>query len=105
MTKGTTLVRGGIIVIATMFTLFSMIQFLLNFAGSMGVVLQNQFHDSNALAQFGSAALFLTFLFIGLPGSGRFDGEWLQVGWTDVCDCPYEETVEALRSIDIYATR
>lgn len=37
--------------------------------------------------------------------SGRFDGECMQVGWTDVCDRPYEETVEALRSIDIYATR
>ena len=37
--------------------------------------------------------------------SGRFDGECMQVGWTDVCDRPYKETVEALRSIDIYATR
>lgn len=51
-----------------MFMLFSMIQFLLNFAGSMGVVIQNQFGVSNALAQFGSAALFLAFLFLGLPG-------------------------------------
>lgn len=66
--KKTPLVKGGIIVIVTMFMLFSMIQFLLNFAGSMGVVLQNQFHVSNALAQFGSAALFLAFLFLGLPG-------------------------------------
>ena len=37
--------------------------------------------------------------------SGRFDGEYLQVGWTDICDRPYEETVETLRSIDIYGTR
>ena len=37
--------------------------------------------------------------------SGRFDGEYFQVGWTDICDRPYEETVKALRSIDIYATR
>ena len=37
--------------------------------------------------------------------SGRFDGEYLQVGWTDICDRPYEEAVETLRSIDIYATR
>ena len=66
--SGTTSVRGSGLVIATMFMLFSMIQFLLNFAGSMGVVLQNQFHVSNALAQFGSAALFLAFLFLGLPG-------------------------------------
>ena len=60
--------RGNGVVLATMFMLFSMIQFLLNFAGSMGVVLQNQFGVSNALAQFGSAALFLAFLFLGLPG-------------------------------------
>ena len=37
--------------------------------------------------------------------SGRFDGECMQVGWTDVCDRPYGETVEALRSIDIYGGR
>lgn len=62
------LIKGKGLVIATMFMLFSMIQFLLNFAGSMGVVLQNQFGISNALAQFGSAALFLAFLFLGIPG-------------------------------------
>ena len=37
--------------------------------------------------------------------SGRFDGEYFQVGWTDVCDRPYPETVEALRSIDVYRRR
>lgn len=31
--------------------------------------------------------------------SGRFDGEYLQVGWTDICDTPYPETVEALRKL------
>ncbi len=31
--------------------------------------------------------------------SGRFDGENMQVGWTDVCDTPYWETVRALREI------
>ena len=31
--------------------------------------------------------------------SGRFDGENMQVGWTDVCDTPYWETVEAVRDI------
>ena len=61
-------VKGGGIVLATMFMLFSMIQFLLNFAGSMGVVIQNQFGVSNALAQLGPAALFLAFLFMGIPG-------------------------------------
>ena len=37
--------------------------------------------------------------------SGRFDGEYFQVGWTDICDRPYVETVEALRALDIYAER
>ena len=31
--------------------------------------------------------------------SGRFDGENMQVGWTDVCDTPYWETVAAIREI------
>jgi len=31
--------------------------------------------------------------------SGRFDGECFQVGWTDVCDRPYPETVKVLREI------
>ena len=31
--------------------------------------------------------------------AGRFDGENMQVGWTDVCDTPYWETVGAVRDI------
>jgi hypothetical protein len=31
--------------------------------------------------------------------SGRFDGEYFQVGWTDICDTPYAETVRALREL------
>ena len=39
--------------------------------------------------------------------SGRFDGEYFQVGWTDICDTPYPETVAALRKIgaELYTTR
>ncbi len=39
--------------------------------------------------------------------AGRFDGENMQVGWTDVCDTPYWETVEAIRDIGarMYAIR
>jgi hypothetical protein len=39
--------------------------------------------------------------------SGRFDGENMQVGWTDVCDTPYWETIHALREIgyDLYPIR
>jgi hypothetical protein len=41
------------------------------------------------------------------PTSGRFDGEHFQVGWTDVCDRPYPETVAALREVGypMYETR
>jgi hypothetical protein len=31
--------------------------------------------------------------------SGRFDGENLQVGFTDVCDTPYYETIEGIRKV------
>ena len=39
--------------------------------------------------------------------SGRFDGEYFQVGWTDICDRPYPETVKALRELGetLYDTR
>ena len=39
--------------------------------------------------------------------TGRFDGEYLQVGWTDVCDRPYPETIKAVREVaySMYATR
>jgi hypothetical protein len=37
--------------------------------------------------------------------TGRFDGEHSQVGWTDICDRPYAETVAALREVgrEIYS--
>ena len=39
--------------------------------------------------------------------TGRFDGENLQCGFTDVCDTPYPETIEAVREIgyNMYQTR
>ena len=39
--------------------------------------------------------------------SGRFDGEHFQVGWTDICDRPYPETVKALRELgdELYMCR
>ena len=41
------------------------------------------------------------------PTAGRFDGEHFQVGWTDVCDRPYPETIRALREVSypMYETR
>ena len=39
--------------------------------------------------------------------TGRFDGEYFQVGLTDVCDTPYAETIAALRDVGygMYETR
>jgi hypothetical protein len=39
--------------------------------------------------------------------SGRFCGEGLQVGWTDICDRPYPETIKAVRAVgaELYARR
>ena len=46
---------GNIAAIATMFALFFMIAFVTNFAGSMGVIVKNQFGASNTASQLGSA--------------------------------------------------
>ena len=39
--------------------------------------------------------------------SARFDGEYFQVGWTDICDRPYPETIDAIRDVGyrMYETR
>ena len=42
--------------IIVMFLLFFMIAFVTNFAGSMGVIVKNQFGTSNAIAQLGTLA-------------------------------------------------
>ena len=59
---------GNIAAIATMFALFFMIAFVTNFAGSMGVIVKNQFGASNTASQLGSAANFFAYLFMGIPG-------------------------------------
>ena len=59
---------GNIAAIATMFALFFMIAFVTNFAGSMGVIVKNQFGASNTASQLGTAANFLAYLFMGIPG-------------------------------------
>lgn len=53
--------------IAVMFSLFFMIAFVTNFAGSMGVIVKNQFGVSNLLSQFGSLANFIAYAFMGIP--------------------------------------
>jgi len=59
---------GNIAAIAMMFALFFMIAFVTNFAGSMGVIVKEQFKASNTLSQLGSAANFFAYLFMGIPG-------------------------------------
>ena len=59
---------GNLFAIVTMFALFFMIAFVTNFAGSMGVIVKNQFGASNTASQLGSAANFFAYLFMGIPG-------------------------------------
>ena len=51
-----------------MFLLFFMIAFVTNFAGSMGVIVKNQFGASNAMAQLGTLANFIAYACMGIPG-------------------------------------
>ena len=59
---------GNILAIGILFALFFMIAFVTNFAGSMGIIVKNQFGASNTASQFGSAANFFAYLFMGIPG-------------------------------------
>ena len=53
--------------IVVMFLLFFMIAFVTNFAGSMGVIVKNQFGTSNAIAQLGTLANFIAYACMGIP--------------------------------------
>lgn len=53
--------------IVIMFLLFFMIAFVTNFAGSMGVIVKNQFEASNALSQLGTLANFIAYACFGIP--------------------------------------
>lgn len=57
--------------IVVMFALFFMIAFVTNFAGSMGVIVKNQFLGSSAsakaLSQLGSLANFIAYACMGIP--------------------------------------
>ena len=60
--------NGNVFAIGVMFLLFFMIAFVTNFAGSMGVIVQNQFGASNAMAQLGTLANFIAYACMGIPG-------------------------------------
>ena len=53
--------------IVVMFALFFMIAFVTNLAGSMGVVVTNQFGASKALSQLGTLANFIAYACMGIP--------------------------------------
>lgn len=53
--------------IIVMFALFFMIAFVTNFAGSMGVIVTNQFGASKALSQLGTLANFIAYACMGIP--------------------------------------
>ena len=59
--------KGNVLAIAVMFMLFFMIAFVKNFEGSMGVIVQNQFGASNAMAQLGTLANFIAYACMGIP--------------------------------------
>ena len=54
--------------IAVMYLLFFSISFVTNLAGSMGVIVTNQFGASKALSQLGSLANFIAYACMGIPG-------------------------------------
>lgn len=50
-----------------MFLLYFLIAFVTNFAGTMGVVVKNQFGASNSLSQLGTLANFIAYACMGIP--------------------------------------
>ena len=59
--------KSNILPIMVMFSLFFMIAFVTNLAGSMGVVVTNQFGASKALSQLGTLANFIAYACMGIP--------------------------------------
>lgn len=59
--------KSYILPIAVMFMLYFMIAFVTNFAGSMGVIVKNQYGVSNALSQLGTLANFIAYACMGVP--------------------------------------
>ena len=59
--------NGNRLTIAAMFALSFMVGVTSMFAGQIGGVVKAQFGASNAASQFGAAAMFLAYLFMGIP--------------------------------------
>lgn len=60
--------KSNVFAIGVMFLLFFMIAFVTNFAGSMGVIVKEQFDASNAMTQLGTLANFIAYACMGIPG-------------------------------------
>ena len=59
--------KNFILPIIVMFALFFMIAFVTNFAGSMGVIVKEQFGATPAMAQLGTLANFIAYACMGIP--------------------------------------
>jgi FHS family L-fucose permease-like MFS transporter len=59
--------NSNVLAIGVMFLLFFMIAFVTNFAGSMGVIVKEQFEASPAMAQLGTLANFIAYACMGIP--------------------------------------
>ena len=59
--------KGNRLTIAVMFGMVFMVGFVTMFTGPLAAVVKAQFGASNALSQFGAAANFIAYLFMGLP--------------------------------------
>ena len=59
--------KGNRLTVAAMFALSFMVGVTSMFAGQIGGVVKAQFGASNAASQFGAAAMFLAYLFMGIP--------------------------------------
>ena len=59
--------NSNVLAIGVMFLLFFMIAFVTNFAGSMGVIVKNQFGATNAMSQLGTLANFIAYACMGIP--------------------------------------
>ena len=59
--------QSSIIAILTMMFLFAMIAFVTNLCSPMAVILKNNFHVSNFLAQVGNYGNFMAYLVMGIP--------------------------------------
>ena len=60
--------KSNVFAIGVMFLLFFMIAFVTNFAGSMGVIVKQQFGATNAMTQLGTLANFIAYACMGIPG-------------------------------------